>query len=595
MCGIFAYIGSKNNAATKTYHGLRDLEYRGYDSWGMAVKQPKGFFIKKTVGKISDASEVGFQKVDGSVAIGHSRWATHGGVSTKNAHPHQSRDKRIAVVHNGIIENYHELKKMLEREHKGNSKLFVSDTDTEVISHLIDHYMRKGADFEKAFVRTARKLKGRFAFVAIHKDHDVVLAARDGSPLVFGRAKEGFYFASDVPAFLDHTNVVNYINDREYVRAGKDSSEFFALDSGRRVHPKDKRIKWEKASATKEGWDHYMIKEIMEQAEGIAKASQQTDADIKSVAKLLKSGRLLYFTGCGTAAKVAMVGQYFFSVIAQKPVIAFIASEFPAYRHFVTGSDVLLAVSQSGETADVLEELRTAKKKRTKIASVLNVVGSSIDRMSSQSLYINVGPEIAVASTKAATGQMVVMLLLAYEMAGKLAEGKKFLKGVVRKISAWLTKPYARSIQRIARAIYKHENIYIIGRSLNFPMALESAIKIQEVSYIHAEGFAGGELKHGPIALIGKGTPCIALVPNDETKHDMESNIQELRARGAYIIGVAPEDNPLFDRWIHVPEVGVASPIVNIIPVQILAYYLAVLRGNNPDKPRNLAKSVTVK
>jgi glucosamine--fructose-6-phosphate aminotransferase (isomerizing) len=367
------------------------------------------------------------------------------------------------------------------------------------------------------------------------------------------------------------------------------------LSSGTKVEPLWMEILWDKASATKEGHPHYMLKEIMEQSLSLDKAIRQDDAALLEAARLVKSAEHLFFIGCGTAAKMAKLGELYAAKLAGVLGYTFVGSEFSAYEQFLNKKSLIFAVSQSGETADVLETLRVAEKKGTKIFSLLNVVGSSMDRMSHRSLFINAGPEIAVASTKAATAQIAVLILIAYALAGKLAEGKHLMRGAVRDIKAWLTPDLSHEIKLVAAKLARTNDIYIIGRGLNAPVAQEAAIKIQEVSYIHAEGFPGGELKHGPIALIEKGTPCIALVPNDETKRDMESNAAELKSRGALIIGIAPENNKLFDEWIRVPDLGIVSPIANIIPIQLLAYHLAVLRGNDPDKPRNLAKSVTVK
>ena len=597
MCGIFGYVGTKPlDVALLTYWGLRDLEYRGYDSWGITAQTTEGFYVRKSVGKISDTSDKEFRGVSGKMGIGHSRWATHGGVSEVNAHPHFNRDKTIAVIHNGIVENHAELRAFLVTKFGIPEKqLFVSETDTEVIPHLIDHFIKAGKTFEAAFVEAGKMIEGRYAIVVMKKDEPFLLAMRDGSPLVIGKGKDGYYLASDVPAFLDHTHTACYPNDREYVKVSGDNFMMRDLLTGVKVEPHWTEILWDKASATKEGHPHYMLKEIMEQSLSLDKAIRQDDAKLLEAAKLMKAAGHLFFIGCGTAAKMAKIGELYIARMAGVLGYTFVGSEFGAYEQFLNKKSVIFAVSQSGETADVLETLRVAEKKGTTILSLLNVVGSSMDRMSHRSLFINAGPEIAVASTKAATAQIAVLILIAHALSGKLAEGKHFMRGVVRDIKAWLTPDLSHEIRSVAIKLKQANDIYIIGRGINAPLALEAAIKIQEVSYIHAEGFPGGELKHGPIALIEKGTPCIALVPNDETKRDMESNATELKSRGAFIIGIAPENNKIFDEWIRVPDLGVASPIANIIPIQLLAYHLAVLRGNDPDKPRNLAKSVTVK
>src|SRR3989344_6105381 len=602
MCGIFAYIGGQpKEVALMTYWALRDLEYRGYDSWGIAAMTPDSVFVRKSVGKISDANESDMRGISGKMAIGHSRWATHGGVTEANSHPHFNRDKTIAVIHNGIVENHNELRAFLcAKLGLKHEELFVSETDTEVIPHLIDYYLSKeGKNFEQAFVETGKMLEGRYAVVVMKKDEPYLLAMRDGSPLVWGVGEDDYYLASDVPAFLDHTRTVCYPGDREYLKVSADSIMIRSLEDGIKVEPKWVEIVWDKASATKEGHPHYMLKEILEQPLALDKAIRQEDARLLAAAKLMKEAEHCFFIGCGTAAKMAKLGELYAASVGGRQTTAFVGSEFKPYEQFLDRKSVLFAVSQSGETADVLEALSVGKKRGAKIVSLLNVVGSSMDRMSDKKLFINTGPEIAVASTKAATAQAAVLILLAHALAkdgkAKLAEGKHLWRRAVKEIKAWLTPDLSYEIRRVAERLKDTNDLYIIGRGLNAPIAHEAAIKIQEVSYIHAEGFPGGELKHGPIALIQKGTPVIALIANDETRRDMESNTMELKSRGAYIIGIAPTHSPLFDEWIPVPDLGIASTIANLIPIQLLAYHLAVLRGNDPDKPRNLAKSVTVK
>ena len=597
MCGIFSYIGKEENAALQTLVGLQSLEYRGYDSFGITAQKNGGaeFFVRKSVGQIGKVGRGEFSGIKSSIAIGHTRWATHGNVTEANAHPHFNRTQSIAVVHNGIIENHRVLRAFVADKLKVHKEdLFVSETDTEVIPHLIEYFMTHEAkDFEDAFVATALLLEGRYAFVAMHRDLPYILAVRDGSPLVLGEGAQGYYLASDVPAFLDYTRIVNYLDDEQYVKVSRDESVIRELRTRKFVKPDRKEILWERESATKEGYAHYMLKEIMEQPSALDRAIRQDDEELLAIAHLLKTHRT-FFIGCGTAAKVAKIGELWMATMAHRLATTFVGSESAPYAGFVDKKSVLLAVSQSGETADVLQAIRAAGQSGATIVSLLNVVGSTIDRESDLRLFINVGPEKAVASTKAATAQMAVLYLLIAATAGELPEAKHLLRKGVKEIKAWLTRDLVREIEGIAKRIVAEEDLFIIGRGTHAALALEAAIKIQEVSYVHAEGFPGGELKHGPIALIRKGTPCIAFIPNDETKAKMESNTTELKARGAYIIGIAPSPSDLFDEWIKVPDLGPIAPIVDIIPVQILAYALAVLRGNDPDKPRNLAKSVTV-
>ncbi len=588
MCGIFGYIGPRKNSLELVIGGLEKLEYRGYDSWGVATDINGELFIEKKVGKISRADTSEIKKKASSLAIGQTRWATHGGVTEVNAHPHFSSDKKVAVVHNGIIENYAEIRDELGREN------FISDTDTEVIPQLIAKYRQDGLDFKSAVQKASQRLTGRYALVAINVEQDYIIAARRGSPLIIGVGESEYFLASDIPAFLEYTQNVNYLDDDEMVVLdGK--VEFFNIDSGEKIEKRLVNIDWKAEAANKGEYDHFMLKEIMEQKDTIHRAINQDPDDVMHIAETIKKARGTFISGCGTAGKVAMAAEYFFSIIAERHVNFAAASEFPIYHHFLKPESLLMVVSQSGETADVLEAMEAARKKQSKVLSMVNVEGSTIARSSDHSLLLNAGPEKAVASTKATTSQLALFLLIAFAVKGELQEGRRLLADVASQINDMLNPRFLNYIKEVAETIKEHEDAYIIGKAQNYPMALEAAIKIQEVSYIHAQGFAAGELKHGPIALITEGTPCISMIANDEVKGDVINNTIELKARGAYIIGIAPEKHEVFDEWIKVPDVGIASPLVNIIPVQLLAYYLGVMRGLDPDMPRNLAKSVTVK
>lgn len=587
MCGIFGYLGKRDNALELVIKGLQKLEYRGYDSWGVTTDLNGELFYRKKVGKISEVNLDDFKDKKVRMAMGHTRWATHGGVTDINAHPHFDKDKRIAVVHNGIIENYQEIKNELDPEN------FVSDTDTEVIAHLIAKY-REENPFKEAVLKAVHRLEGRFAIVVLNVGENRLIAARRGSPLIVGIGEGEYFLASDIPAFLEYTQDVNYLDDNEMVIVDG-GVEFLNLETGEPIKKRLINIDWKAESAEKGEYDHYMLKEIMEQKETILRAINQDEDDIMHVAQQIKDSRGCFLSGAGTAGKVCMAGEYFFSIIAKRHVNYAPASEFPIYHHFLRPESLLIVISQSGETADVLEAMEAAKGKGAKVLSIVNVEGSTIARQSDFSLHIKAGPEKAVASTKAATSQMALLLLIAAAMRGELQEGRRILAEVASRINDLLNPRFLTYIKSVAERIKDQENAYIIGKAENYPMALEAAIKIQEVSYVHAEGFAAGELKHGPIALITKGTPCITLLANDEVKQDVILNTMELKARGAYIIGISPDNQEVFDEWIKVPDVGVASPLVNIIPIQLLAYYIAVLRGLDPDMPRNLAKSVTVK
>ncbi|MBI2580215.1 glutamine--fructose-6-phosphate transaminase (isomerizing) [Candidatus Woesearchaeota archaeon] len=601
MCGIIAYAGNKP-AANVVLEGLKKLEYRGYDSWGIVALADKAenaerpFYVIKRVGKIGGINwDYVSEAIRGEshVAVGHTRWSTHGGVTEQNAHPHLDCSGKIAVVHNGIVDNHQEIRAGL------GSHRFLSQTDTEVIPHLIEELMSKEElDFIAAVRKAASTLKGRSAFVAINSETRQMAAARKGTPLIIGlheNSNEEFFIASDVTAFLDYTNKVMYIDDNEMAVVDGGGIAFSSLTSGNELKKRVVEIHWHVGSAEKDGYDHFLIKEVMEQKHTIAAAINQDDAKILAVANDVKSAFGTFFVGCGTAGKTCMVAEYLFSKISGKHINSVVASEFSNYQHYLTPKTLMIAVSQSGETADVLEAIDVAKSKNVRVVSLLNVFGSTMMRASDDFFMVNAGAERAVVSTKATTAQIAVLTLLAYATAGKLQEGKLLLMNAASAVNDMLNPRYEERIKKLALQLVDKKDVFIIGRGLNYPIALEAAIKLQETCYTHAQGFAGGELKHGPLALIEDGTACIAIVANDETKQDMISNAAEVKARGGYIIGIAPENNEVFDYWLKVPDVGNASPIVNIIPVQILAYHIAVLRGINPDYPRNLAKVCTTK
>ncbi len=582
MCGIFAVSGDRSNqAGEQIMEGLKKLEYRGYDSWGICIRDVSGVLsVKKEKGKISDASET-FEK--SGEGIGHSRWATHGGVSRENAHPHQVG--KVTIVHNGIFENYEEIRDEFD-EYK-----CVSETDSEIIALLVNDFYENGADPQEAIRKTAERIVGRFAILVMFDGVDGIYAARRGSPLIIGRDKEKTFIASDIPAFLGETNVVNYLDDNEMVYVSGAEVSFSNLETGDKKEKRDIEVPWKMEEAEKGDFPHFMIKEIFDQKDTIARAINHDDEVLNMAVDLLQRSKGVYFIACGTSHKVAMAAEYFFADIAERKINVVPASEMPAFEKFVKKDTVLMAISQSGETADVLEILERGKERGAKILSLTNVESSSIARLSDVHLPINAGPEKAVASTKAATSQMALFFLLAYADKGKHNVGRGILRSVAGNINDLLNPRYEEYVKKVAETIAEHENLFIIGRGPLFPMALEAAIKIQEVSYIHAQGFAAGELKHGPIALIEQGTVCLVLGGDSETI----SNATELKSRGATILGVAVENNSVFDKWLRVPDCNGAQAIATIVPVQILAYHLAVLRGVDPDMPRNLAKSVTVK
>lgn len=587
MCGIIGYKGPKN-AVDIVLKGLQALEYRGYDSFGIASLNQEISIFKET-GKIGKVKLADLNLSESNVAIGHTRWATHGNVTKENAHPHFSADNNLAIVQNGIVENFQELKKQL----KSKGHLFFTQTDTEVIMRLIEEEL-KDKEIVQAVQTAFKKLEGRNAIVVLDKNSNKIIGVRNGSPLILALGENEMFLASDPSAILEHTKDIIFLEDNEMIVMNS-HYEIFNIESGKKLEKEIETITWDIEQAKKGDYPHFMIKEIMEQKFTISQAIAQDKENVMKIAYMINNAFGTYAVGCGTAGKVCLSATYSFSDIAKKHINFTFGSEFPSYHNFIKEKSLLIAVSQSGETADTLEAIKVAQDVGAKVISIVNVMGSTIMRKSDAYVLVNAGPEKAVCSTKATTGQLAISILLAYASANKFEEGINILKNACNEIDKMLNRDFLNITKELASKIKDWESMYVIGRGKNYPIALESAIKIQEVSYIHAEGFAGGELKHGPIALIGKGTPCIALVANDEVKEEILSNAMEIKARGGYIIGISPENNDIFDFHIKVPDVGDASPIVNLIPIQLLSYYLAIAKGLDPDMPRNLAKSVTVK
>jgi len=588
MCGIIGYIG-KQNAVPMVSEGIRNLEYRGYDSCGIAVAGDYEIAVRKDVGYVDSVfSRFNVNGLSGNMAMAHTRWGTHGGITQDNAHPHASNDGSVVVIHNGIIENYQQLRRFLQE--KGFR--FYSQTDTEIIPNLIEYYSRS-MPFAEAIKESLRQLEGSYAVVVMRKGSKELYAARKESPLVVGVADDGYFVASDIPAFLQHTKKVIYLHDMDFVKLdGK--LEIFNLKTNLSVERKIDSIEWDLEAAKKGDFDHFMLKEISEQTESIAKAIEQDRQVIDEVSDAIKKAKGVYFVACGSSYHACKAAEYKFSSIAKRHVNIALASEFPSYKDFIIPESLVIAVSQSGETADVLAAVRAAKEKGAKVISIVNVMGSSLARESDKLVMMHAGPEICVLSTKTYTAQLAILTLIAYALGEKFEEGRAMLKEVIRYIFYLTSSNFREHIKTLAEKLRYTDHIYLIGRGLQYPTALEAALKIKEVSYIHAEGFAGGELKHGTIALIEHGTPCIVFVSKN-TEKEIISNAMELKARGAYIVGIGPEPNEVFDFFIKVREAEEANSICQIIPVQILAYQLALLRGKDPDHPRNLAKSVTVK
>ncbi|HRH23391.1 MAG TPA: glutamine--fructose-6-phosphate transaminase (isomerizing) [Candidatus Magasanikbacteria bacterium] len=607
MCGIIGYVGKKETLPVLV-QGLRRLEYRGYDSAGVAVLHNGVINRIRSVGKIDKLSEkLKTQKVTGTIGIAHTRWATHGGVTEENAHPHVSLDGKLAICHNGIIENYRELKDELIK--KGFS--FVSETDTEVLAHLIGSLY--SGNLVTAVETALKRVRGTYGLVAIHADHpDMIVAARMGSPLVIGVGKGEHFVASDATPILPYTSEMVFLDDGEVAVISKDSFETFSK-AHTHVEKEVTTIEWSEAEAQTQGYPHFMIKEIFDQPtvfedairgrydlnEGTARLGglNMTEAQMRSIKRII-------LIACGTASYAGMAGKYAFERLAGIPTEVDVASEFRYRDPIIDHETLVFGISQSGETADTLAALREAKRKGAFVRGIVNVVGSTIARETDGGTYIHAGPELAVASTKAYTNMVAILTLYALQF-GRLkrltpATGQRVLKALLevpRKMNAVLET--RENIKKIALSYKDYHNMYFLGRGVNYPIALEGSLKLKEIAYIHSEGYQGGEMKHGPIALLSKDFPVLAIMTKDQLYEKMRSNVEEVRARGARLLLIATEGDEsakaLTDDVIYVPEtMELLQPLINTLPLQIFAYEIAVALGRDVDRPRNLAKSVTV-
>jgi glucosamine--fructose-6-phosphate aminotransferase (isomerizing) len=593
MCGIFAYTGRQTDAAPRVLEGLKRLEYRGYDSWGVAVRSDSSIAVQKQVGKIGDARVA---LPPSAVGFGHTRWATHGGVTEANAHPHISQERGLALVHNGIIENH----QTLRRDVLAAGGRIQSETDTEVALHLIadalPRHERSAAALADAVREVFARLEGMNALIALEAGSAALVAVKNGSPLCIGYGEDGNYIASDAAALLPHTRRVTFLGDGQLVIVGPDRVTIHDAATGELLAADIVELDWKVEQAELGQHQHYLSKEIDEQAELIRMTALTQTETAQQLANMIRSSSASFLIGCGTAANAALTGQYLFSRVAGRHVAVGVGSEFDCLEHLLTSKSLVIALSQSGETIDVLEPLIRAKKqKNVRIAALVNVLGSTLYRMADFNALLKAGPEKCVLATKSYTAKLAVLTLTAYALAGRLEQGRQLLLRAADLVEEQLSQASRARIAELAERIYRCEHMFLIGRCLSYASSLEAALKIKEVSYIHAEGFAAGELKHGVIALIEPGTPCVVFAPNDETQRGIFSSAEELRARGGYIIGVSPTPSDVFDFHIPVGDAGDAAPIVQAAPIQLLAYYLALKRGADPDKPRNLAKSVTVK
>lgn len=598
MCGIIGYIGNKK-IVPLLIDGLKKLEYRGYDSAGICVRNNGGLQLIKKKGKISELEkQPELKEISGNIGIAHTRWATHGEPNEVNAHPHLDCKKEIAVVHNGIIENYNSLKELLKKEgHK-----FSSETDSEVVAHLIEKFY--SGNLEDAVSKSLKLVEGAFGLVIIHRNEEKIVAAKRGSPIIIGIGKREKIIASDAVPILSHTKKVIYLNDNEIATIKRGSLSIKNLD-GKRIDKKICKIKWGIEQIEKRGFKHFMLKEIFEQPEAIENTlrGRIKNCEIKLSIKLdMKSVNRILITACGTSWHSALIGKYLIEKFIGIPVEVDYASEFRYRKPIITKNDLLIVISQSGETADTIGALREAKLRGAKTLGIINVVGSTIAREVDSGIYLHAGPEIGVASTKAFTCQITALLLLTFFIGKerKIPIDKKILqelKSIPQKIKGILKK--SDEIRKIGEEFRDSKNFLYLGRGINFPVALEGALKLKEISYIHAEGMPAAEMKHGPIALVDSNMPVVFVSPNDHTYQKIISNMEEIKARGGVIIAVVNKEDKkikkLAKRIIQVPACQEElMPIINTIPLQLLAYHIADLKGIDMDKPRNLAKSVTV-
>ena len=613
MCGIIGYIGSKP-VVPVLIEGLRRMEYRGYDSAGVAVVSPEGISLRRSAGKLANLEQaIRVEPVNGLYGVGHTRWATHGRPTEENAHPHRDCTGKIVVVHNGIIENYLELKKELQEQ--GHE--FKTETDTEIVAHLVEREMH-GDGLENAVRRALTYMRGMFAIVLVSvEDPEKIVAVRNGPPIVIGLGKDEFFVASDIPAILAHTRDVVFLGDEEMAVITRSGVQFTDYQ-GRAVSKTTQRVMWDPIAAEKGGHKHFMLKEIYEQPTAardtiLGRVSLDRGQifleDLNISDDTLRAVQKVSIIACGTSWHAGLVGKYLIEALAQVPVEVDYGSEYRYRDPIVASNELTIVITQSGETADTLAALREAKRKGAHSIAICNVVGSMATREAEGTVYTHAGPEIGVASTKAFTSQLVALQLLGLYMAQ--ARGSLTAAQIREHINELLQMPQileqaikaSVAMEKVAERFYNRSDFLFLGRGINYPIALEGALKLKEISYIHAEGYPAGEMKHGPIALIDEQMPVVAIAPNDHVFEKMIGNVQEAKARGGSVIALTTEGDarmaavmdPQNDVMVPLPSTTtMLTPVVMTIPLQLLAYHIAVRRGCDVDQPRNLAKSVTV-
>ena len=585
MCSIIGYLGDET-ASQIIVKALKRMEYRGYDSVGVATEVENKIELKKGVGKVNEVnSKVQLDSLPGKIGIGHTRWATHGKVTDSNAHPHPSNSKKIAIVHNGIIENFTELKEDLIKQGYN----FSSDTDSEVIANLLQKNYEISNNVKETMMRTTSQLKGHFAFVAMF-DNGELAAAKFHEPLILGLGKNDYFLTSDVLGFIEFTDNAIYLENGTFVILEKKKFEIFDFE-GKKIKNEITKVSKEFADSYKGDYAHFTLKEIFEQPSTILNSSEKFDEEITKIAKFLNTDKSIYITGSGSSYNSALIAKQIFSKYGKIKMEPIISSELQFSPDSIDDNSILIAISQSGESADVLDAVKIAKEKNCKIFSIVNLSTSTLVRESDISVGMNCGPEIGVAATKSFTSQLVILNKILQK---SVIDYQINFKKISDNISEILEN--TKQIQKIASELKDISDIYVLGRGLNFPIASEAALKLKELTYIHAEGIPGGELKHGPLALMDSNVYVIIINPSDSTYTDTLTSAREIKARGAKIIGISDIQSDIYDHWIQIPKTDeVSYPITEIIPIQLLAYYAAVEKETDPDYPRNLAKSVTVK
>jgi len=588
MCGIVGCV-AEEPVADILLEGLKRVEYRGYDSAGMATISEGSLSVRKGVGRVKEIEQrMNLSGLKGSIGMAHTRWATHGGVTDQNAHPHTSCKELVAVIHNGIIENYLPLKKALAA--KGHR--FRSETDTEIIAHMIEDEYGRVRDPMKATMAATKKLKGQYAIAVMFQDRpDVMVGARKDAPLIVGVGEGKMFLASDVLAFIGHTDRTIFLDNYEVVELTKDRVRIFG-PNGREIRRKPTQVAWELSDVSKSDFEHYTLKEINEQPRTVLSASVQEPGKVEEFARAIRKARSLYITASGTSYHAGLLMKFRLNKEARIRVDTVVAGELKEHTGFLGKGSVVIAFSQSGETADVMEAVKEAKKHGAKVYSIVNAAGSTLARESDGVLLLNCGPEVGVAATKSFTAQVVVANMVVDAVLGKRrSNGFKELSEAVAE-----TLKCDEQVRDLVFEYRDRPDFYFVARGYESPIAMEGALKLKELSYIHAEGMPASELKHGTLALIERGTPVVVLNPTGDSHADSLSNAEELRARGADLIGISDQKDAVYRHYIRVPKVQAKFvPIVEAIPLQLLAYHMSVARRNDPDYPRNLAKSVTVK